>query len=121
MSADKLIVAGLTSPVKGYPLGGEYSEAVACVCIIYADGSVEEYELLNGEHVTTSFAIWKSSRINPVAFRSERYAFFDYGKDFDYYLINSFEISLKEKKDIKRVEIKSAHNGYQLLIYGIFV
>ena len=118
--AHKLTVIGLTSMTKGYPLGGEYSEKTAEIILTFENGTTETISLLNGEHITTVFALCKSSRINPVACTAQRYAVFGFCKDFDNYVMNSLEINPAEKKKIKKIEIKSANNGYSLLIYGIF-
>lgn len=118
-NAGKITLAGLTSLTKGYPLGGEYSEDTAYITLHFKDNTKETIPLKNGEHITTAFAIWKSSRINPIACKAQRYAFFDYGKDFDYYVMNTLDIKIE--KSIEKIEIKSANNGYSLLIYGLFV
>ena len=115
----KLTLVGLTSPRKGYPIGGEQGEEVATVRI-YTENGVQERVLRNGREVTTAYATIASSRIDPVADLAPRWAEFSYDQNFEKYVINRLDIDLGTSVHVERVEIESKGNGYQLLTYGVF-
>ena len=115
----KLTLVGLTSPRKGYPIGGELGERVATVRIHTPHG-VQELLLRNGREVTTAYATLASSRIDPVADLAPRCAEFSYDQNFEKYVINRLNIILEQSTQIEQVEIVSEGNGYQLLMYGVF-
>ena len=116
---DTLTLIGLTSPRKGYPIGGELGETVATVRI-YTESGVTERILRNGREVTTAYATLASSRIDPVADLAPRFAEFSYDQNFEKYVINRLDIDLDSPTCVDRVEIESRDNGYQLLMYGVF-
>lgn len=116
---DVLTVYGMVSAHKGYPLDGNYGEAVAELTVIYTDGSSQTTVLKNGIDVTTVFELRGSSRINPVAENSARVATFGYDKNFEQYLINERKIPLDIYRTVKAVTLCSCNNGYALLIYGM--
>ena len=115
----RLTLVGLTSPLKGYPIGGELGQEVATVRIFTADG-IRERILRNGREITTAYATLASSRIDPVADLAPRYAEFSYDQNFEKYVINRLDIDLGAPVRVERVEIESRENGYQLLMYGLF-
>jgi hypothetical protein len=115
----RLTLVGLTSPLKGYPIGGELGQEVATVRIFTADG-IRERILRNGREITTAYATLASSRIDPVADLAPRYAEFSYDQNFEKYVINRLDIDLGAPVRVERVEIESRGNGYQLLMYGLF-
>ena len=87
---------------------------------IFCSGSVKEILLRNGREMTTVFSTIASSRIEPVADLSMRFAEFSYDKNFEKYVINKLTIPLCEEDLIDRVEISSLSHGYALLMYGVF-
>ena len=118
-TVDRLTLVGLTSPRKGYPIGGGLGEEVATVRI-YTKSGVTERVLRNGREVSTAYATLASSRIDPVADLAPRYAEFSYDQNFEKYVINRLDIDLDAPVRVDRVEIESRGNGYQLLMYGVF-
>lgn len=114
-----LTLVGLTSPRKGYPIGGELGEEVAVVRI-FTESGVTERVLRNGREVTTAYATIASSRIDPVADLAPRCAEFSYDQNFEKYVINRLDIDLDTPVCVDRVEIESKGNGYQMLMYGVF-
>ena len=120
VSAKYLEIVGLVGLNKGYPLSGEYGEDVATLSITFADGNRQTYTFKNGVDVTTVFTTNLSSRINPVAENSEKFAEFGYDKNFEKYIINSMKLKLENQSSIKEIVVKSLNNGYGLLIYGIY-
>lgn len=116
-----LSILGLTSIINGYPLGGEYGQAVCKIIIEYSDGSTQTLELKNGVHITTVFALKCSSRIDPIAEESKRFAMFHYDKNFEYYVINRMDIPINPDKKLQRVTFSTDRNDYAVLLYGVFV
>lgn len=116
---DKITLFGLTSLLKGYPLSGDYGENVATVTIEFKNKEEKNVLLQNGTEITTVFETRGSSRINPVAQNSKKVASFGYDKNFERYVLNSFEIPLYKNKKVRRIKISSENNGYALLLYGI--
>ena len=114
-----LTLVGLTSPRKGYPIGGELGETVA-ILRIHTPQGIQERVLRNGREVTTAYATLASSRIDPVADLAPRCAEFSYDQNFEKYVINRLDVMLEKSVQVDRVELVSADNGYQLLMYGIF-
>ncbi len=119
-NTESIMIIGLTAINKGYPLSGEYGEDVAVLKISYLDGEEQEYVLKNGVDVTTAFTTNLSSRINPVAENTVKFAEFGYDKNFENYILNSMKIDVNSEKIIKKISIKSCNNGYGLLLYGLF-
>lgn len=118
IGTDKLTLIGLTTLEGGYPLcKGAYGETLAEMRITYADGSRETRPLRNGIEITTAFGLNGSSRIDPVAEKSQRYAVFGYDKNFEVYVINSMEVSTD--RAIDSIEI-AATGETAVLIYGGF-
>lgn len=117
-----VMLVGATSLVKGYPLplGGTYGEAVASVTVTYADGEKQTLVLKNGEDVTTALGAFGPSRINPIAENSVRLARFHFDIDFENYVMNGREIPLQDKP-FTEIEIKSENNGYDLMVYGLYL
>jgi hypothetical protein len=118
-TVSQITLAGLTSPRRGYPIGGELGEEVAVVRIFAEDG-VHERVLRNGREVTTAYATLASSRIDPRADLAPRLAEFSYDQNFEKYVINRLDLTLACPVRVDRVEIESRAAGYQLLMYGIF-
>lgn len=116
---DKITLFGLTSLSKGYPLSGDYGENAATVTVEFENREEKTVLLQNGTEITTVFETRGSSRINPVAQNSKKVASFGYDKNFERYVLNSFEIPLGKSKKVKRIKISSENNGYALLLYGI--
>ena len=115
----RLTFLGLTSPRRGYPIGGTLGEEVAAVRI-YTENGVQERTLRNGREVTTAYATIASSRIDPVADLAPRFAEFSYDQNFEKYVINRLDIQTDAPVRVDRVEIESRAGGYQLLLYGVF-
>jgi len=118
-NTNKISLWGMTSIVKGYPLGGAYGESVAKVLITYEDNEQESFVLRNGEDITTVFALNNSSRIDPIAENAKRIAVFGYDKNFEHYVLNQIELHVNADKRIETISICSENNGYALLIHGI--
>lgn len=119
--ANTLTVIGLTSPIGGYPLGGRYGEDICRLTVRYHDGSSQVLMLQNGVHVTTAYMINGSSRINPIAEKSARFATFGYDKNFEQYLLNRLDVKLQSNKTLIGVELTAENDAYAPLIYGLFV
>lgn len=115
-----LFVIGCGSITKGYPLSGVYGEDALFVEIAYADGEKQTLALRNGKEITTAFGSFGPSRINPVAENTTRFANFTHDKDHENYIINRFDLTLQDKP-FTSVTLRSANNGYGVLIYGLFV
>lgn len=116
---DKLNIIGLVGFGKGYPLSDQYGEDVATLEVLYESGEKQSYTFKNGIDVTTVFTTKWSSQINPVAENSDTFAYFGYEKNSEKYVINRKEIETDIENTIKEIIIRSANNGYALLIYGI--
>lgn len=116
---DKIIIYGMTSLFKGYPLNGVYGENAAKLTAEFDDGTKKEFTLKNGRDITTVFRLNGSSRINPVAENSERFCEFGYDKNFEWYVMNRAAFEFGEAKRIKNLTISSENNGYDLFIYKI--
>ena len=120
-ASDKITLYGLTGFTKGYPLSGEYGETAATLVIECEGGEIISFELKNGVDITTVFALNGSSRINPVTESSERIGIFGYNKNFEQYIMNKATFELGGRKDIRRISLSSANNGYSLLVYAISI
>ncbi len=118
-TADSITIYGMTSFTKGYPLSGGYGETVAELTIECESGDIIEFTIKNGIDITTVYALNGSSRINPVAENSERVGIFGYNKNFEQFIMNKATFELEGKKNIRRISLKTADNGYSLLVYAI--
>ncbi len=118
---DKISIVGMVSFDKGYPISGEYGEEVAEITVYFKDGTSQSYVFRNGTDVTTVFELYRSSRINPIAEKSQRIATFGYDKNFERYVLNNFEFAIDADKQLSKITVHSKNNGYALLIYGIFI
>lgn len=114
----RLTIYGMTSLRKGYPLGGEYGETAAEIDVLYDDGSKKTVGVRNGKELTTVFELNMSSRINPIAENSERFASFGYDKNFEQYVMNKLDIELDTARTVEKIIVRSADRGYAMLIYG---
>ena len=113
-----IVVTGLTTMDKAYPLGGEYGEKYGEITVFYTDDSTLVMPLCNGTEITTAFALNGSSRINPIAEKAARAAIFGYDKNFEQYVLNRLEIDIDNTKTVKQVEI-SSRQGKSILVYGV--
>jgi hypothetical protein len=116
----KLIILGCVSASEGYPLSREYGECAALVKINFCDGRCAEHPIRNGVELTTVYTTHRSSRIDPVAERAERFAEFSYDKSFEAYVINRLDIDLGAEEDVESVELVRANEKYDILTYGIY-
>lgn len=116
---DSITLIGATSFNKGYPISGELGEEAAKLTVVFEDGE-QSFPIRNGRELTTVFSTIGSSRIDPRADNAPRFAELSYDLNFEHYVINRLTIQLDSIKTIKRVEISSLDNDYQILIYGIF-
>ena len=116
----KLIILGCVSASEGYPLSREYGECAALVKINFRDGRCAEHPIRNGVELTTVYTTHRSSRIDPVAERAERFAEFSYDKSFEAYVINRLDIDLGAEEDVESVELVRANEKYDILTYGIY-
>ena len=119
VSADKLLILGMTSLNYGYPILGEYGENVIEITVEYEDGEFLDYIAKNGIDLTVAYTSVGSSRINPVAENAKRIMSFSYDKNFEEYIINCLEIKVRNKP-ISQIKIKSLNTSYNVLIYGVF-
>lgn len=117
--AKKVSVIGLTSVANGYPLGGAYGETVCHMSIVYKNGHRQVVELKNGIHITTVFGLMGSSRIDPIAEQSHRFAMFGYDKNFERYVINRLDIDTEFDEEIQSVEFTLENEQYLPLVYGV--
>ena len=117
---DGITIIGGVSATVGYPLSGERGECAATLRLNFEGGDSIDLSLRNGIEVTSVYTTYRSSRINPVAERAERFAEFSYDKSFECYVINKIVIPFNERKRVASAELLGADNGYALLTYGIF-
>lgn len=117
--ARSITLYGLCSLKKGYPLQGEYGEEAAFVELRFADGACQTVPLCNGVEITTAFALYQSSRINPVAERARRAALFGYEKNFEQYVMNALTVELENASGLRQIRLRSSGCGYDVLLYGI--
>ena len=110
----KLIILGCVSASEGYPISGEYGERAADIKIKFRDGRCAEYPIRNGVELTTVYTTHRSSRIDPVAERAERFAEFSYDKSFEAYVINRLDIDLGAKEDVESVELVRSNEKYDI-------
>lgn len=115
----KIRLVGLTTLVSGYPLGGKYGEEAATLTLVFEDGERQNISLQNGVHITTAFGINASSRIEPFAAKASRLLKFGYDKNFEIYVINSLDVEVKEKKQLRRVELCGACDEYMPMLYDV--
>ena len=118
--AEIISVIGLTSMTSGYPLGGTYGEDACYISINYKSGKTETISLKNGVHITTAFALKGSSRIDPIATKSGRFAVFGYDKNFEVYVANRLDITVDSSDAIESVSFSADSDKYSTLIYGVF-
>ena len=117
---DTVTLIGATGINKGYPISGGFGEEVASVTV-YFDGGEKSFVLRNGREFTASYMLLGSSRIDPIADGVTRFAEFSYDKNIEQYVINRLELRLDGMKNVRRVEIASAGNGYISAFYGVFI
>ena len=117
----KITVLGAVSMSKGYPISGEYGETAAVLEVSYSDGKSEKIELRNGIEITSVYTSIGSSVIEPIAEKSVPFARFGYERNFENYLINSLSLPLSADSDVIKVTVSSACNGYDVLIYGVYL
>lgn len=115
---DAITLIGAVSVNKGYPISGELDEEAARITVVFEDVE-QSFPVRNGRELSTVFSTIGSSRIDPRASNAPRFAEISYDLNFEQYVINRLTIQLDSMKTIKRVEISSLDNGYQMLIYGI--
>ena len=118
---ETLTILGATSFLGGYPVTGEYGEDGATITVHYEDGSKDGFTMQNGVHFTTAVTSLASSRIVPIAEKTQAFARFSYDKNFENYIINRLDFKVNPTKRVKKVEFTSANNGYNILIYGVFL
>ena len=117
--AKALTLIGLTSLEGAYPLGNiAYGATMAELKITYADGSCNILPLRNGMEITTAFALNGSSRIDPIAKNTLRYATFGYDKNFEVYVANRLDLPLKSQPTSAEL---IASNGNHIMLYGIMI
>lgn len=119
MAANGLWIIGNVSMPKGYPISGDYGEAVAEYVVEYTDGSTEAHMMKNGEDFTTATALHGPSRIEPYAENAPRVARFRYEMAWEHYVINARYISTDPQKAVKSLTLKNVGNGYLPLFYGL--
>lgn len=115
----KITLCGLCSLKKGYPLSGEYGETAAFIELTFEDGAHQAIPLRNGIEITTAFALYQSSRINPVAERARRAALFGYEKNFEQYVMNALTVDMENASALRQIRLRSSGCGYDVLMYGI--
>ena len=117
-SATSITLLGAVSMSKGYPISGEYGEAVAKVVLKYSDGKEKEIMLCNGVEITTVYTTLGSSCIDPIGEKAVPFARFGYEKTFENYIINT--ITMPNDQAVDQIKLISADNGYDVLIFGVF-
>lgn len=118
-NAARINIYGLTSLIKGYPLGGEYGEVAAEITFCFENSIEQTIPLRNGIEITTAFSLLASSRINPIAENSTRTAMFGYDKNFEQYVLNQLTVEFKNNSKLCKIKLKSSNKGYDVLLYGI--
>ncbi len=121
VTGENLSIIGMVGVRKGYPLWGGYGEEVAEMTVCYHDGTSDSITFKNGVDVTTIFRLNGSSKINPIAENSKRFAIFGYEKNFEHYILNKREVLVNKDKRIEKIVFSGKNNGYDLLVYGITV
>lgn len=117
---DCISIIGAVSVAYGYPLAGEYGEAVAEVEISYENGEKQIITLKNGVDITTALTTLGSSRINPIAENAEGFANFSYEKNRENYRINILKLKTENKETIEKISFKCVSDDYDILIYGVY-
>lgn len=120
-SAGKIYIVGNTSMPVGYPIESEYGEDVIKYTIEYTDGTTDEHILENGHHITTATTLHGSSRMNPVAAKSDRAIVFSYDKNWEQYIVNVGVLEADGNKTIKCIRFRRLDGKFLPLIYGISV
>lgn len=119
--ANKITVLGMVSMRKGYPISGEYGECACELILHYISGKRESIEIRNGKEFTTVYTTLGSSSIKPIAEVAKPYAEFGYDKNYENYILNSFDIISEPDEELEKITFVSSNKGYDLLIYGIFI
>ncbi|MBE6808284.1 MAG: hypothetical protein E7524_02315 [Ruminococcaceae bacterium] len=117
---DSINIIGAVAMPYGYPIAGEYGEAVAEVEVTFENGEKQIFGLKNGVDITTVLTTLGSSRINPVAENAKPFAKFSYEKNRENYQINMLNLAFGEVKSIKEVTVRCVNEKYNILIYGIY-
>ena len=118
--SDCISIIGAVSMPYGYPLAGEYGEAVAEVEISYKNGGKQILTLKNGVDITTVLTTLGSSRINPIAENAECFANFSYEKNRENYRINLLKLKTENKGIIEKISFNCVSDDYKILIYGVY-
>ena len=119
-TASRLVLLGGVSATEGYPLSGEYGEECCEMSIELKNGEMISLPIRNGIELTTVFATYRSSRIDPRAQRAPRFAEFSYDKSYERYVINRLDIDLGGTAEIAAVTLRSKNDRYTILTYGIY-
>ncbi len=117
--ASKLIILGNVSLPYAFPVFGKYGEIAAEYIISYKDGDNVTIPLRNGYEISTAFAIYGPSRIDPKTAFAPRAISFSYDYDCEHYVINRFDIVTDKEKEIKRLTVRTLAEKYCLLIYAV--
>lgn len=115
---DGIIILGGTDVLAGYPLG-EYGDTVAMLTVVFASGEKREYKLRGGIEITTSFATYRSSRIDPVADKAPRFMEFSYDGSFERYVMNKITLPFEKRERVISVGI-AGEAGHITLTYALF-
>ncbi|MDP4133686.1 MAG: hypothetical protein Q8882_06710, partial [Bacillota bacterium] len=122
INADALsiYIIGNVGMPKGFPIGGEYGEDAAKYIVEFEGGNKEEFILKNGYDITTAYAVYGPSRINPVAANSKRVIKYCNDIEFEEYVINLHEIKFEAHRKIEKLTVE-AIGGYDILTYGVSI
>ena len=116
---DGIVILGGVSATRGYPLSGSYGETCATLTLGLDSGECLTYPLRNGMEVTTVYATYRSSRIDPRASRAPRFMELSYDGSFERYVMNKIDIAFDSPQRIVSASLSSADAGYALLTYAV--
>lgn len=120
-AVSKAVMLGGVSLPKGYPIGGEYGEAVLDFIFVYENGETDVHTLKNGEEITTCFTTFGPSQIHAVSEKGMPFARFSYDKNHENYKIDRLTIRPEKAGKVKDIVLQSSGNGYNALVYGLYI
>jgi hypothetical protein len=114
---DGIIILGATDILCGYPFGTR-GELSATLIVKLATWEERIYPLRNGIEITTAFATYRSSRIDPRAEDATRFMEFSYDKSFECYVMNKITLSLGKTERVISAEL-IGEGGHIILTYAL--
>lgn len=114
-----VIVLGGTDITAGYPICGKIGETVANLVVTTESGEELVYPLRRGIELTSAFATYKSSRINPIASEAPRFMEFSYNGSYERYVMNKIQIKFDKCERVKTCRLISLDDKSLILVYAV--